>query len=171
MRRMFSEKQLKEMADVRVQEVVSSGSLTNVKIFDEIVDDEGHKRFIEGNGVDNTLEGKTLTYCKWALSGSHLQLVCAGTFDNGTTIPSYHVLCGFTLPKWIYDKIYAVWSGYLEVQSITMRADDWTGQDVGIALQKTSDNTMFFLCVNGADITLTADRGFRVAFDLIIDNE
>ena len=70
MRRMFSLKQIKEIADSEVQNVVSSGELENVKIFENIVDQDGHKRFVEGNITlsASVPEGLVLKYGKWTLN-------------------------------------------------------------------------------------------------------
>ena len=75
MRRMFSLKQLEEIANKQVQEQVSSGELENVKVFENIVDKDGHKRFIEGDITFENITGVSKVYGKWSLSGNHLMIV------------------------------------------------------------------------------------------------
>ena len=45
MKRMWSKNELKQLANGQVQEQVSSGQLQNVKVFEEIVDKDGHSLF------------------------------------------------------------------------------------------------------------------------------
>ena len=70
---------------------------------DDIVDSKGNKRFIEGEGTPATITGMTITYNKWSLSGTHLMLVLAGTFDNDVSATA--TLVSFELPEWILNKI------------------------------------------------------------------
>ena len=170
MRRMFSLKQLKEIANAQVQEQVSSGNLQNVKVFEEIIDKDGHKRFIDSDG--NVYEVITNSYCKWSLSGTHLLLVLAGTIPDEGVIPAYHSLALFEdIPSWVLDKIVPVWaSTNIERKTIDVLGDDWTSQELPALLQK-SDNKLIILLNKGTDFTATADRHFRVEFDLLIDND
>lgn len=139
-------------------------------IFEEITDKDGHKRFIEGNGLVSEITGLTNTYCKWALSGTHLLLVCAGKLADETVINAGTVLCQFEIPKWVYDKIYPVWGdAYIEYKAIDCRADNWVGQTLDTALYKGSANIIGIIMPS--TLTLTDDRGFRIEFDLLIDNE
>ena len=139
------------------------------KILENITDANEHYRFVEGDGVVNSsFTGFTSAYCKWSLSGTHLMMVLAGTFANGAVIPSVLDLAVFNLPQWIYDKIYPVWSAYLEDKLITMYNNSWGQQTVDVALLKDAGAMKFrFL---GGPTTLTDDRSFRVQFDLLIDN-
>ena len=162
MRRMYSLNQLQEIALKKIE------STTNLKVFENIVDADGHKRFIEGDGTPAEITGITPTYCKWSLSGTHLMLVYAGSVENGTTIANGIVIASFNLPDWILNKIYPVWGNGIERKVTNLTASDWSKQDLDIALDK-STNSLRLLKV--APVTLTADRGFRIAFDLLIDNE
>ena len=104
MKRMWSKNELKNV----IQEQASSGQLKEVKVFEEIVDKDAHKRFIEGEGdIVLEQEGVDFTYAKWSLSGSHLLLVIAGTVEDETVLTSSTTaIVNFYVPKWIYDKIY-----------------------------------------------------------------
>ena len=151
--------------------VYNSTDFTSVAepLFENLVDNDGHKRFIEDNGTPRTdITGLTSTYCKWSLSGTHLLLVFAGNVANTSTLANGAILCYFGVPKWILDKIYPVWSEYLESKSFQMRAEDWSSQDLAIVLQKGSNDLRL---IKTGEITLTADRSFRIAFDLLIDND
>lgn len=150
--------------------VYNSTDISLCNSLEEITDSHGHKRFAEDNGNVSPITGLSNTFCKWALSGTHLLLVCAGNLANETVIGNGTVLCEFVLPKWIFDKIYPVWGGaYIEYKEIDLRANNWIGQTLGVALYKGADNKVGFILPGG--ITLTDDRAFRVEFDLLIDNE
>ena len=139
-------------------------------IFEEITDKDGHKRFIEGDGTYTALEGYNVSYCKWSLSGSHLMFVVAGRVEDEVIIPNGHNMGVFTLPEWIYDKIYIVWSSArLEVKNVTFTADNWSSQVLSVCLNKVGSNQMTITATT--NFTLTDERGFRIAFDLLIDNE
>ena len=155
--------------------VYNSQDLSFINRMEQIVDAQGHQRFIEDDGVATELEGYTPTFVKWSLSGSHLMLVVAGNIAQGTTIANNFIFAKFTLPKWIFDKVYPVWSGAnIETKSIAFVSDDWASQTLSCILQKPNvapfENMLIIKMVSSAH-TFTADRGFRCAFDLLIDNE
>ena len=107
MRRMYSEEQVKKM----IQNALSSGQMKDVKVFEDIVDKDGHARFIEGD-IDlaaTTPEGVTKVYGKWSLSGSHLMIVLAGVIADGTTIGGA-IWAKVNMPSWIINKIYPIFS-------------------------------------------------------------
>ena len=100
-KRMWTDREIRSMA------VDSVEKKNNLKVFENIVDKDGHKRFIEGDITPAETTGITFTYAKWSLSGSHLQIVLAMTIAAGTYSTFY--LGDITnLPKWIFDKI-SVW--------------------------------------------------------------
>lgn len=148
------------------------GAITELPIFENIVDAQGHKRFIEGDGVPANDTNINVTYCKWSLSGSHLMLVLAGSIANETTVPA-GTYAQFNLPEWIRNKIYPVFAGTrLEIKEVPLYGDDWSTEEhypFAIALTKNNDG-LAFINVNYPAVT-TAERFFRVQFDLLIDNE
>lgn len=150
--------------------VVTEIGSVNGAILDDIVDVNGNNRFIEGDGVGLELEGLDITYNKWSLSGTHLMFVIAGTIENGTEVADGVNFSTFTLPEWIFDKIYPVWSAYIENKTMVLTASDWSTQTTIITLAKRT-NTITIEHHKGSTLTLTADRGFRLQFDLLIDNE
>ena len=164
MRRMYSLNQLQEIALKKIE------STTSLKVFENIVDKDGHKRFIEGDLEEITHEGVTFNYGKWSLSGSHLMVVIACSLADGTAITSSYGICKITLPKWVYDKIYPVFAGNLiDIRTINAFANDWSTQGVQIKCSKVTDSTKLYF--EFGSVTLTKDRGFRYQIDLLIDNE
>ena len=141
----------------------------NAKLFENIVDANGHKRFIDGNGIVNSeLTGLTSVFCKWSLSGTHIMFVLAGTFADESEISNAQMIVEFNLPEWIQNKIYGVWGSNIELKTYNMYANDWTSQTLDVILVKQTGGVRLQSAVNR---TMTADRNFRFAFDLIIDNE
>lgn len=132
-----------------------------------IRDSLGHKRFVEGDITCETIAGLTQTYGKWSLSGSHLMVVIAGNFENGTVMTAQTFASNIDIPSWIKDKIYPTFSSVVDVKSVSFSANDWTNQSATITLRKsgTAINIVF-----ENNITFTATRNFRVQFDLLIDN-
>ena len=162
MRRMYSDKQVLKT----VEEVAQTEGL---KAFENIVDKDGHKRFIEGDIILRTISGLTQTYGKWSLSGSHLLIVFAFDAENTTVIANNTTLADCPLPKWVYDKIVALFGNIVDRKTFTLWANDYSTQSINIfMLKSTSEDSLFFQCNN---ITLSADRHVRIAFDLLIDNE
>lgn len=150
--------------------VYNSTDIVNKNLMEEIHDESGNLRFVEGKGVWNTaISGLNVSYCKWSLSGTHLMLVVAGTIDNGTNIVSNTVLATFPIPNYILSKIYPVWAvSAIESKNLVARDDSWTSQNINTVLAKTSTGLVINL---NASVSLTANRSFRLQFDLLIDNE
>ena len=153
--------------DLEVTGDFEVANTSKIKIFENIVDKAGNKRFVEEDGHARTITGLTSAYCKWSLSGSHLMMVFAGTLADETTLGVGEEICYFALPEWIMDKIVPVWSRYLETRSVVYTASDWSTQSDTIYFKK-EDYGFSFL---SAGLTLTADRNFRIQFDLLIDDD
>ena len=135
-------------------------------LLSDIVDADGHKRFQEWDITTPTIEGVTFTYAKASLSGTHLMLVIAGTIANGTTIANSQQFGSITLPSWIHDKIVALWSTNVNSILVTLYANDYTSQSGNFLLAKGQDN---LTVVKWTALTLTAERNFRIQYDLLID--
>ena len=163
MRKMFSEKQIEKMA----QDVIEDGEI-NIPL-EKIVDKDGHQRFIEGDFTipENLPSGIHLTYIKWSLSGSHLMLVIAGNVDNGTSWTSgASTTLVPNLPQWIIDKIYPVFATTaIALQTFNLYASDYSTQSIGLLLRKKDGKIEI---VPATDYSITADRGFRFSYDLLI---
>ena len=136
------------------------------KVLDSLVDSKGNPRFIEGDLTTTAIEGVTFSYAKWSLSGSHLMLVLAGSVANGTAIPAVD-WAKIYLPTWILNKIYTVWGDRIERKGIELIATNYSAQSLTVYLGKQSS----YLFITAPTITLTAERFFRIQFDLLIDTE
>ena len=147
--------------------VSSEGEIT-APTLENIKDLAGHNRFIEGNVDVETVSGITFTYNKWSLSGTHLMIVCTGTIADTTVLANNIDWAICNLPEWILDKIYEVFSTYVEAKTVSLRAVDSSVQNIALALGKQTDG--LFIRHLGT-VTLTAERNFRVQFDLLIDQE
>ena len=139
-------------------------------IFEEIVDKDGHQRFIDGD-IDPTLPaGLTLQYGKWSLSGSHLMIVIALAVASSTTTNVMHIVFD-NLPEWIEDKIVPVFGDYIEDKGKVSIVNTST-QKVGEFNNNLNVNTDGHLRITYAIGTATIGDGFvRVVYDLLIDNE
>ena len=136
----------------------------------QLYDSAGNPRFIEGDGIALEKEGLNVTYCKWSLSGSHLMLVMAGTVANGTTLTNGENTFTFNPPAFIMNKIYPVFATYyIEVKNQVFWGNDFTSQNVNMTFIKRTDTDLYIR--PASNITLTADRAFRIQFDLLIDTE
>ena len=158
MRRMYSENQLLSAVEEKADE-------KGISIFENIVDKDGHKRFIEGEVLFKEITGLTGVYGKWSLSGSHLLIVVAGEIVAGTY--SGELARVNTLPSWILDKIVPVSLNYISIAPQSF----YTGYT-------PTATTLYFLKQTGylelglaSSNTFTSDKTFRIQFDLLIDNE
>lgn len=148
------------------------GAITSLPVFENIVDKDGNKRFVEGDiNLDASIPaGVTKTYGKWSLSGSHLMFVLGLDLADTTSLPVGTLLTSIDIPSWIKDKIFVLWNVlYIDSAGFTAWGDDWSSQTLRVNFIKNSQNQIVFSV--GASLTLTATRHVRIAFDLLIDNE
>jgi len=145
------------------------------KIFENIVDKDGHARFIEGDIVLTPQVPSTFAkvFGKWSLSGSHLMLVFIMTMPNGGVLPEFTVFANTSekMPKWNYDKIYALFGSQNNIiaeEIFRAFANNGLTQNLGVRLIKTND---YLQLQNTSSLTLDSDKTIRIAFDLLIDNE
>ena len=144
--------------------------------FENIVDKDGHKRFIEGDITYNTLpEGMSLTFGKWSLSGTHLLIVvCMSAEDTAVITNGGYVY--FNMPQWIEDKIFILF-GATDVlkYGVQWYADNGTQQGMTTYLEKgvysQPDGHDYHFRLYLTALTFTADRKCRIQYDLLIDNE
>ena len=169
MKRMWSKNELKNLANAQIQEQVSGGQLENVKVFEEIIDKDDHKRFIEGDITIAEITGVTKTYGKWSLSGTHLMIVIAGAIANATEIPytSQFVVLD-SIPSWINSKIVPTFSNYVDSKQLLVYNDDSSNQAWSINLRQNDDTKVMFISVGS--LTASKDRNYRIVFDMLIDN-
>lgn len=176
MRKMFSKKQIQNMTLNYIEgfdEIELDGNLIvngDIKGLENIVDAKGHKRFIEGNIETPELTGVTFTYAKWSLSGTHLMVVLAFNMVEGTSLGATDVIGTCVVPKWILDKIYRIISGSAVVSFISSKPRV-LGVDSpahSFELDKTDVSLTIYPYGN---YTASHDTGFRLQFDLLIDND
>lgn len=136
-------------------------------IFEKIVDAQGHKRFIDGDGTPETISGVTPSYCKWSLSGTHLMLVYSAAIVAGTVISGGSIV-EFDLPEWVSDKIVPILSNLVSHFNTIFVTEGYATTSILCYADKSANkiklginNTTTF-----ADATI-----FRMQFDLLIDNE
>ena len=145
-------------------DLVVTGKVNGKIAFEDIEDAQGHKRFIEGDITAEEITGLTQKYGKWSLSGSHLMIVLAVDVADTTAFVSGTTIAQITnIPSWILDKIYPI-SSNVVVPYIDFSGQ---GQTWGNRLEK-ADNSLQIKCYA---LTLNQDRSYRIAFDLLIDNE
>ena len=163
-KRMWTDREIRSMA------VNSVENKSDLKVFENIVDKDGHKRFIEGDITAETISGATQVYGKWSLSGTHLMAVLILSLDNAATITSGATIADIEVPKWIADKVTPLTSNNIVSRgSNDAFASDWSTQAFNSFLVKPSASVLRI--IKAADLTLTADRTVRIQFDLLIDDE
>ena len=132
-----------------------------------LVDSKGNPRFIEGEGTLATIAGITFTYNKWSLSGTHLMIVLAGIIADASVI-STQDWATYTLPDFINNKIAPSFgSKDVIIKLENIYSPSLSTQSVQFRLQKDSGN----IAINVYQFTATAERKFRIQFDLLIDTE
>ena len=140
----------------------------NTALFEQITDKDGHRRFIEGNITSETISGFTWTYAKWSLSGTHLMIVLAGNLADETVVANATKFANINFAQWIKDKIYPIFDVLIDRKAILYYDSVGNTQSATCYLQKEAGDTISL--VTGG-FTASADRSFRIQFDLLIDNE
>lgn len=143
------------------------GAISELPVFENIVDAEEHERFIEGDITINEISGVTKTYGKWSLSGTHLMIVLALSITNETSIADNTTLCSIDVPQWVKDKIVPIVGGTIVFRDDKAYASDYTNQTLLNRLVKPNERTLQIR--NDGAWELTKDRIIRIAYDLLID--
>ena len=157
MKRMWSKNELRKI----IQETYGID-------INNLIDKDGHERFIEGDITIEEIEGITQSYGKWSLSGTHLMIVVAGNIADTTALSWGTKIANIVLPDWIFEKIVPIFATYyVEAKSTPLYDINLGTQTVSSILRKQSGK----LDLLWSNVTANADRSFRVAFDLLIDNE
>lgn len=156
MKRMWSKNELRKI----IQETYGID-------IDNLVDKNGHERFIEGNiDILEEVPEITKTYGKWSLSGTHIMFVLAGAIANGTELNGKTISI-IDIPDWIKAKIIPIHSVSVVLQQ-TLTMYGGTAQTIQAYLEKNAQGRV---SIYFSGFTANADKTFRVAFDLLIDNE
>lgn len=171
----FNKNDIKKIAKESIEQAdaIDLNKNGTFRAFENIVDKDGHPRFIEGDIdlVDTLDSGITKTYGKWALCGTHLLIVLGADFADTSIIGGGSQFSkGLNLPSWVEDKIEPLFATYIvELKPISIFADNYSSQSCNFMLYK---HPTVGLCIYSASaVTLTANRHGRIAFDLLIDNE
>lgn len=143
------------------------GAISELPVFENIVDKEGHKRFIEGDIALAEGVVPTKIYGKWSLSGTHLMIVLCLAVKEDDVVPYTGAVANITLPTWLLDKIVPLASDIIVYDTANWQAEDNSFQ-TGYALLRKQESNLF-ITLEG--FTATEDRQCRLAFDLLIDNE
>ena len=164
MKRMWSKNELKE--------VVKSTQGYN---FANLVDKEGHQRFVDFPFTPEENSGLTFTYAKASLSGSHLLIVLAGNVVASTVINDNTIFAVVDLPKWIKDKIYPTEGSVICNESVLFYKENagYITESKTLTLSKVSVGSNVQIDIRNivGNQTITNNSSFRIAFDLLIDNE
>ncbi len=158
--------------DLEELEVKDLGVSGDAKLFENIVDKDGHPRFVEGNIEigDYFAESITPVYCRWSLSGSHLMVVVCGIVSANTEMTAHKGLTKLiNVPQWVLDKICPIVGNVVTTGSCTMWASNY--QNVNLQYNVIKGGASSLLVNVGTTVTPTLDMQFRIQFDLVIDNE
>lgn len=164
MKRMWTEREVRSLA------VDSVEKKTDLKVFENIVDKDGHKRFIEGDITAETISGVTQTYGKWSLSGTHLMIVLGLTIADAITLNNGDVLAVVNLPEWVVSKLSVLFANRIDSKQFLAFGANYSSQVFNVSLNKIApgNDTKIIKIDN---LTLTAERNVRIQLDFLIDTD
>ena len=130
-----------------------------------LVDKNGNKRFIVGNGNSGSLNGMTLASTKWTLNGNNLVFEILGSFSGDLT--GFNILSTFTLPEWVANKIVTPVSNVVDILTCTMvSTKDVSGMNIKVQVTKSGVDIFF---TNVTNTTITDMSIFKIRYNIIID--
>ena len=100
--------------------VYNSTDISNTNLIEEIHDENGNLRFIEGDINTEEITGVSFDIAKFSLSGTHLMFVLAGSVENGTSLENNKRWGSLTIPQWIYNKIFELGGGVVETKGFNI---------------------------------------------------
>ena len=163
---MFSIKQLEELAKQTIENADS------LQVFESIDDKDGHARFVEGNGTTITATGVEYNYVKWSLSGSHLMFVLDFTLASGNALSTDGMGASYTLPQWIYNKLFPAIEPYLDAKQFDTSYNGYAISGTRMAFYIYKHSTESRVEIKNIAFDASAnDNHCRVVFDFLIDNE
>lgn len=129
-----------------------------------LFDNDGHFRFIAGDGTPQNVVGMTVISSKWSLNGSNLMFEILGTFS--TSLNAGADLCTFTLPDWI---IYKIPTPYLNLVDFIRFDAVYTNRApaTGFLQIYKHENTITFK--NQDALPIDALTVFKIRYNVIID--
>ena len=134
-----------------------------------LVDKNGNKRFICGNGTPQNVSGMSVISSKWSLNGSNLIFEIIGFTTKN--IPYNTKICTFNLPAWIAIKIIQLSSNIVDVPKYNLVTGDGGSVTTTLLISK-NNNDVDFTTMNG--ITFPEAEGqvfFKFTYSTIIDND
>ena len=137
-------------------------------ILEDIVDKNGNKRFIEGNGIPESNADFNSKYCKWSLSGTHLMCVLSASL-SANTILGAKTLATFTVPEYIGSKIITTWANRITMLEPYIKDSEGAGGTIVVLVNYSNNNITFELVAN--EPAVNRERYFRIQFDMLIDSE
>lgn len=148
----------------KVYELEKHGS-NSVKL-ETIIDNNGNKRFIGGNGTPGNVPGMTIASSKWVLNGTNLIFEIFGSFSNN--LSGGEVISSFTLPDWISNKIVPALNNTVTLMEVNLYFTSG-GETVTTINVYKSGNILYFSALS----SLTVDRQtfFNIRYNSIIDTE
>ena len=149
----------------------------DAKLFENIVDANGYNRFVSlptsvSSGIQNITH-----YAKATLSGTHLMLVLAFDVTTGVVIGGdYSDLMVISLPNWIVDKIYGFAGGTYLTFNPALKGYTSTYYELNATIPYSINidkinKTISIRWQSTTPITFEETGSFRIAFDLLIDND
>lgn len=132
-----------------------------------LVDNNGNKRFIGGNGTAENVSGLTIASSKWTLNGTNLIFEILGTFSGD--LSGFDILSIFALPEWIVNKIVTPVRNIIDILNCNMISIE-DGSATIIKLQITTDGANIFF-TNITNINISDISIFKIRYNIIIDSE
>lgn len=132
---------------------------------DDIVDSQGNKRFIEGDGVNGSYANVSYLYNKWSLSGTHLMLVTVFKVNSSQDFSANTTISTFKLPQFIIDKITNISTNIVLRRNCDVYVNEAITANIETKLIKNNDE----LKINVATYSLINSGDARIQVDLVID--
>ena len=152
MKHMWSEEEL--------QEIIPKGPSK----LDDIVDSQGNKRFIGGEGISTITNELTFFSIKWTLNGNNLIFEILGV-TNIEIINTRMKICEFALPEFITNKINAL-NGLVDITQGIAEDVETVFHPLYLSIEKLDNSISFFLNVKG---TLKAQSLFTIKYSIIVN--
>lgn len=167
MRRMYTTQGIQKIIDESIKK-----ALEEDVVIENIKDEDGHDRFIEGNLAlaSSGFTGITFNYGRWSLSGTHLMIVVSGVAENNATMQDNLHIASASIPAWIYNKIMPNATNVVDVKDFNVIVASHAMSKYGtITLRKQND--ILRLDNSSGAKSITTGGMFRIQFDLIVDNQ
>ena len=151
--------------------VYNSTDISLCNSLEEITDSQGNKRFQDFAITPKVISGVNFTYSKASLSGTHLLIVFAGNIEENSSVlagEKFAEIANF--PTWLMNKIVPTYSAFVGAfNGQLIRSDDYNLETISLNMDKDSSKITLALANNISSDAAT--RYFRIALDLLIDNE